>query len=302
MARPKAKNPMSDDKSDGANPVETFPEPIQPKSQRVVEEDPSLKNVRHVEASDFLTRVNQTVSLVHSLFQDRDSLLREIELFKAQLGIAKEIALERQLVVSMQREKEAFLYQWEREKLHKQQELDESQKSSEASLKKREDEQRLKIARENEEHAAQLKRAEEDQNRRLKVEREDFERLKNQFAEERAALKREQEAFKKEREDVQKRLLTELNVENKHAREVMELNHQRELAVLRGELELERSAKGKQEASLKEAYVQVERLNAQMSQLSRDALTSASSSAMVNRLEEMVTQITGNPRKTKENN
>lgn len=256
----------------------------------------------HVEPSEIISSLNGAVSSVNSLFQTRDNLIAEIAGLKEEIGTAKEVRVEVARVEALKRDQENFQYDFSLRKQRMEQDLERLEEErrekiarmedeTKEKLKAEADEQALKIKTQLAEHVLKLKTERDEHERRIKLEREDFERARSLFEQEKMAFDERAKVFEGEKLAVRERLVAELNRDNEHQMKVAALNNQREVEILRSQLKLEQSNTVKFETLLTDSRAQNDKLGEQLSTLSREALASASSSAMAVKLKDIVSQL-----------
>lgn len=256
----------------------------------------------HVEPHEIIAALNNAVSGVNAVFQLRDGLMAEVAEIKNELGIAKELRVEHARIEALKREQESFQYDYNLRKARLEQELDRLEEERQEKIGKMEEDAKDKLKADAEdhavrlkvqaaEHALKLKTEREDHDRKIKIEREDFERAKSAFEGERSAFDVRLKSFEAEKATVRERLVAELNRDNEHQLKVSALNHQREVEILKSQLKLEQANAGKFESLLNDSRVQNDKLADQLSTLSREALASASSSAMAVKLKDIISQM-----------
>lgn len=241
-------------------------------------------------AEDFVRVLNTAVTNVHAVFQLRDQLHTELDALKAQLGLGRAMLLDHDRLRTMKQEQEIFDYEFGVKKERREKELDQMEEERRERWEAVEEEQKEKLKTVADAQALKLRLEREEHERRLQLEGEDGARLRGQLERERQDFVVQQQAFDAERTRLRETLVNELNKENVHAQEVATLQYQRELELLKGELKLEQANRQKFETLLQEAKSQNDRLTDLLSQLSREALASASSAAMAAKLKELVSE------------
>lgn len=255
----------------------------------------------HVEPPEIISALNDAVSGINGVFQMRDALMAELFECKVELGIAGEVRLEQARIEALKREQENFQYDFNLRKARLEQDLERLEEERREKIQGMEEEARTRLKADADDHAARLKAQaaeqalklkteREDHERRIKLEREDFERERALFDQERKAFESRLESFEAERSAMRDRLVAELNRDNEHQLKINALNHQREVEILKSQLKLEQANGGKFETLLSDSRTQNDRLAEQLSTLSREALASASSSAMAVKLKEIISQ------------
>lgn len=246
-------------------------------------------------AKDFVGALNTAVSNVQSLFQLKEQLTSEIDDLKAQLKVGADMKLEQENLQDLKREEEIFEYEFslKKERLEKELALLETDKKK--KFQEMEEEQKEKLKTQAETHALKSKIEKEEYERKQKLEREDFQRELAQLEKNKKTFEAQQKDFEAEKTRLRDTLVKELNRDNTHEKELLKLNHQKEIEVLKGELKLVESARIKFETLLQETRLQNEKLSEQLSQLSREALTSASNASMAVKLKDIVSQLAQGP-------
>lgn len=244
-----------------------------------------------VTTDEFIGALNNAVSNITAVFQLRDQLQWEVATLKDELTIGKEIRLEKDRLETIKREEDEFLYEFQIKKTRMERGLNEDEERHEEGLAQQVEEQRASLKMEADAQVLKFKLEKEDQTRILKREREDWEREKSQWITEKAAFDAKKELLEDERTTLREKLAMELNRDNAHAIEVLKLNHQKDIELLKGELNLEQAHRSKFETMLKEAKDQIEKLGDQLSTLSREALASASSASVASKLKDIVGQM-----------
>lgn len=244
-----------------------------------------------VTTDEFIGALNNAVSNITAVFQLRDQLQWEVAALKDELAIGKEIRLEKDRLETVKREEDEFLYEFQIKKTRMERDLKEDETRREEGLAQQAEEQRTSLKMEADAQALKLKLEKDDQVRILKREREDWEREKSQLVVEKGAFDAKQKLLEDDRTTLREKLAKELNRDNAHAIEVLKLNHQKDIELLKGELNLEHAHRAKFETMLSEAKEQVEKLGDQLSTLSREALASASSASVASKLKDIVSQM-----------
>lgn len=258
----------------------------------------------HVIPENIIGALNSAVANVNALFQLRDGLNAEICSLKEELALGCDVKIEHDKLNSLKREQDEFVYEFQIKKNRLEQELKELEDDSRKKLKRDEEEHKTKLAEQVEEQKAQLKAQQDTQNlklkldredheRRIKLEREDWQREQTQFAAEKVGFGSRQKALEEKTATLREELKKELDRDNAHAIEVLKLNHQKETELLKSELKLEQAHRVKFEVLLKETRELNEKLSEQIATLSREALSSASTSSMASKLKDIVTQMAG---------
>lgn len=250
---------------------------------------------------DFIRSLNTAVANVQALFQLRDNLFQEITNLKAELEVAQEMKLEKGNLEALKREQDLFDYEFSIKKSRLEKELDLLETERKERLERLEEEHKERLKTQADAQTLKLRLEKEDHERKLKLEREDCERARAQFDREAKEFAENVKRFEAERVKLRESLIEELNRQNAHEQEVARLNHQKELELLKGELKLETANRAKFEMLLKETREQNEKLAEQLASLSREALVSASTASMANKLKDLVTQLaqgTGSPVRT----
>lgn len=247
--------------------------------------------ITHITSEDFINALNNAVTNVTAIFQLRDQLQTEVAAFKDELEIGREMKLEQSKLETLKREQEEFQYDFQIGKTRLDHELNETEEAHKEKLDRQQEEQKSKLKSETEGHTLKLKLEKEEQERALKREKEDWEREKAQLALEKKAFEESRKALEADRTALRGVLIQELNKDNAHAIEILKLNHQKEVELFNGEIKLERANLSKFETMLKEARVQIEKLSNQLTELSKDALASASTSSVASKLKEIISQM-----------